>query len=95
MRAHRAARAAPWPPVRELHCASFPVVRGQLVVGFGGGPHGLAVVARNRVLVGELGRIGKGRRALFRAGNGERGGDSPAHGSSDGDLAQEGGRGVR
>jgi hypothetical protein len=63
---------------------------GQPVVGFGGGPRGLAVVARNRVLVGEPGRIEKGWRALFRDGNGERGSDSPAHGSSGGGLGAGG-----
>jgi hypothetical protein len=56
--------------------------RSQPIVGFGGGRRGLAVVARNWILVGKLGRIKKGRRALFRAGNGKRGNDSPADGSS-------------
>ena len=52
-------------------------------MGFSGGPCGLAVVARNRVLVGKLGRIEKRQRALFQAGHGERGGDTPVYTKAD------------
>jgi hypothetical protein len=65
------------------------------VVGFGGGPRGLAVVARNRVLVGKLGRMKRGDELCSGLAMAREAAIRRCTAPSVGDSAREGGRGVR